>query len=307
MILKFTRLAAFLPVLFAASEAFSCGQGLSMSIGSIPDFSAGGSPTIPVTVSRKSGKNGNNTCSFFLVIDNGITGTSFTSRQLTFGQQPYPVQFFADSGRTNIMRPYAAGLPPANVVIGQFNSPGNADAVVNFYPTLDTSLYIANGQYAEVFGISLYMGDVNSSTFQQTLNGNFTYTNSKKADLSLVDTGTAFVAADVAQSLDFGQLASGAQKAFDLILQYNSGYSLSISSANANRLFNSSTSTYINYGLTLNSLPRALTVAPQVVQTSGGTSPANGLRLPVNVTIGSVTGAKPGNYTDTVTIVISSN
>ncbi len=307
MILKFTRLAAFLPVLFAASEAFSCGQGLSMSIGSIPDFSAGGSPTIPVTVSRKNGQGGNQTCSFFIVINNGVTGSSVSTRQITFGQQPYPVQFYADSGRTNILKPFGPGLATTDVVTGQFSSPGNATVPVNFYPFLDTSLYIANGQYAEVFSVSLYMGTVSSATIQQTLNANFTYTNSKKADLSLVDTGTAFVAADVAQSLDFGQLASGAQKAFDLILQYNSGYSLSISSANANRLFNSSTSTYINYGLTLNSLPLALTVAPQVVQTSGGTSPANGLRLPVNVTIGSVTGAKPGNYTDTVTIVISSN
>ncbi len=310
MNLKLTRLAAFLPVLFVASEALSCGQGLSMSIGNTPyDFSSGAAPTIPVTVTRNAGASASNSCSFFLVIDNGITGTSYSTRQLTLGQQSYPVQFYSDSGHSSqIIKPFGSGLSATDVVDGQFNSPGSSPAIVNFYPFLDTALYFPNGQYSEMFLVSLYMGTPGSATLQQSLNVNFNYANMKKADLSLVETGAPFTPNRASLNYNFGQLVTGAQKAFDLVLKYNSGYQISMKSIYLNRLFNSTTNTFISYNLELNGQPLTLTGDYRIVQqTSGGPSLPNGLRLPLSVTIGSVTGAKPGKYTDTVMISISSN
>lgn len=309
MISKFIHIIAFLPVVFATSKALSCGQGLSMSIGNTPyNFASGGAPTIPVTVTRNSGGGSNNSCSFFIVIDNGATGTSCTTRRLTLGQEPYPIQFYSDPAhRTYVIKPFGPGLSTMDVVSGQFNSPGLSPAIVNFYPFLDTSLYLPSGQYSEMYSISLYMGAPGNAVLQQTLNVNFSYTNGKKADLSFVETGAVFNMNRAHQDYNFGELVTGAQKAFDLILKYNSGYQISMKSLHSNRLFNSSTNTFISYNLNLNGQPFALTDDYQVVQASVGTSSANGLRLPVSVAIGSVSGAKPGKYTDTIMISVLSN
>ncbi len=293
-----------------SSQSWSCGQGLEItSIVNPVDLTGNTAPTLNVVVNRKNGQGGNGTCSFFIVLDTGGAASS-ASRQLDFGQRPYPFQFYSDAGRTYVIKPLAE-IPSVNeVVAGQFATNGNTSRTVSYHPYLDDTLYLENGPYNKVFTLTLYRGTIASATIMDSKTLNFVYTKSKKIDISLVDTSAVFNSVDTTQTLDFGALATGQNKNFDLIMQYNSGFQLSMSSANSNRIKNA-TNDFINYAITLNGSALSLTNAlalqtvPGVV--NSGVSPVGGLRLPIGVTIGNVTGAKAGTYTDTVSISVSAN
>ncbi len=127
------------------------------------------------------------------------------------------------------------------------------------------------------------------------------------ADLSLVDTNQVFVSSDATQNLDFGTLTTGESQSFDVVLKFNKGFKLSMSSVNSGRLKHATQNEYIGYTLTLNGAPITLTPTyGQVLSQTGTLSDIAGLRLPTQVTILTVAPSAPGGtYTDTVNIQVS--
>ena len=284
-------------------------KGLSFELQTaLIDLNADPAPQLLMTVTRT----GNGNCDFFLVMDNG-TASSYINRELTHGGDTYPIQIYTNAGHTNIWMSIIEAPSTTNVISGQFTG-NNSQITLSYFPLFIPSSSKPNGPYTGGFSISLYQGTFSNYQSQpQSKNVNFKYTQEPFIDIALVDTGAPFVAGDRNQTLNFGTLATGATLGCDIVLQHNSGYRLSMSSANNGQLKNENlaitTFNLVPYSFILNGAPVTLSTISQELIANGSNlqSPIGGTRLPVSVTIGNLVTAKPqpGTYSDVVTITVS--
>jgi hypothetical protein len=283
-------------------------DGLNISAQSaLIDLNTQNMTPITIQVSRT----GTGNCDFFITADNGPSATYLT-RVIEFGTNSIPFQLYKDSGKSNILKSFTEASTANDVLVGSFN--GNNTGPINmiYYPWVDTAYTAADGPYVESYGFYLYQGTIGakaSAVQRDNKSTNMKYQKSGFVELSLVDTGALYNAADTTQTLNFGNLATGAVRSFDLMLKYNGGYKLSMASLNGSNI--KSGARLIPYTMTINSSGVALSTTPTIVRTyadDGGslTSPSAGLRLPVSVTMGTVGSSPTGNYTDTVSISVAS-
>ena len=320
----------FLGVVLLSSLIFSektwasaCSTVTWGNIATTVSLDANQAPDVSIVISRNSGGSNQGTCDFFIVVDEG-GAANYANRYLDiFGNSiNYPFQIYQDSGHTVAARPLSSATQPT-VISGTFSG-SNTSVTVHYYPKIDTSIGMyQSGFYANQFTYTLYTGSVSGGrNFVSNRSVNFTYNNPIVANLSVVDTGAPFSAADVTQTMNFGALTSNASKSCDVVLQYNSGYQLDMLTANGtsggvNRIKNANGNT-ISYTLRVNGAVKSVgTFYTSVATSSNGggadghqaanpVSPAGGTRIPVSVTIGNVAAnAQSGTYTDTVTIRIS--
>lgn len=265
-------------------------------------------PALGTTVSRTatSGK-----CDYFIVIDNGASST-FSQRKLSHGSDPatVPIQIYKEAAHSNIIKSVAEATTTNDIIFNTLNG-STTQQFPKFYAVIDPNISVPSTVYTDSFSISLYTwngSNLGTKALVQTRSSNFKFTKDSTLELSLVDTGAPFNSLDVNQSLNFGTLTTGESMAFDVMLKYSSGYILSMSSANSNRLKESSSANYVDYSITLEgaALPLTLSNVMQQVKSGTGTSPSLGTRLPMIVTIGDTTGKTSGTYTDTVSISVSS-
>ncbi len=250
-------------------------------------------------------KEGGTCNSFFVVIDNG-GAASFSNRNLQSSLHTYPIQFYKDPGRNQILKSEFEAAP-SDVILGTFaGSATTFNANYFAYLGVDDNQYAGSGNYSKNFTLKLYEGDFTNRILRDSKVVQFTYTQYKTIDLSLVSTGSSFNLTDTSQSLDFGKLIEGASRSFDIVMLYNAGYTISMSSTNSGKLKNQSVKKYIPYILTLDGVPVALSDVSTNVKSGGGISQSNGTRIAVGVKIGSLMGSVPGTYTDTVTINVAS-
>jgi hypothetical protein len=290
----------------SSSGSGAC-AGLNISAQSaLIDLNTQNMTAITISVSRT----GNGNCDFFVVSDNGPSSTYLT-RVIEHGTDSIPFQLYKDSGKVNILKSFSEASTNNDVLFGSFS--GNATGPVNvvYYPYVDTGYSAPNGPYVESYGFYLYEGTIaaKASAIQRdNKSTNMKYEKGGYVELSLVDTGAVYNAADTSQTLDFGNLATGAVRSFDVMLKYNGGYKLSMASVNGSNI--RSGTRLIPYTVTLNSAPISVTsgLPVRTHADDGGstTSPSTGLRLPMAVTIGTVGSSPTGNYTDTVSISVAS-
>lgn len=249
---------------------------------------------------------GTGTCSsFFVVIDNGGSA-SFTSRSLQSNFSSFPIQFYKDASRNQILKSEFEAAP-SDVLFGTFaGETAKYNTVFYAYIDENANKYLSSGNYSKIFLVKLYEGDFTNRILRDTKPIQFNYTQYKSVDISLVSTGSAFNLTDTAESIDFGKLSEGISRGFDIVLLYNAGYSISMSSNNSGRLKHLSAKKFIPYSLTLDGVPVGLANVSTVVKSSSGISPPNGTRLPVNIKIGDILDSIPGVYSDTITINVSS-
>lgn len=260
-------------------------------------------PTLSLQVSRN---NNNNGCQFFIVMDYGAA-SSASSRQLTNGAYSYPVQIYKDSGKSQILKKIDDANSSSDILSGEFpDESGSTTQSFSYYVFLDNSLYNRFGNYSQSFNVSLYSGTLASKRLEQTRVLTLNYTQSRKIDLSLVDTGAAFDKADTSQTLNFGNLTTGDSRSFDLILEYNAGFRLTVTSANNGTLKHANLNDRIDYTMNIFGNNLNLSSGSVTSPSISGMSPAGGQRLPVQVTIGSVSGKNSGIYSDTVTFSVVS-
>lgn len=263
---------------------------------------------IVITVSRTATSG---SCDFFITADNGPSSTYLT-RKITKGTDSIPFQLYLDAGKTKILKSYTEASTSNDVIEGKLTGTSTGPITLTYYPFVDTTFSAPNGPYVESYGFYLYEGKIiaKPAVLRDNKSTNMKYTKSGFVELSLVDTGAVYNAADTSQTLNFGSLVTGAVRSFDLMLKYNGGYKLSMASTNGS-VIKSGVKT-IPYTMTLNSGAVTLTTTSTVVRTnasdSGGsaTSPTAGLRLPVSVTIGTIGNVPTGTYSDTVAITVAS-
>ncbi|AGH96178.1 spore coat protein U domain-containing protein [Pseudobdellovibrio exovorus] len=291
----------FLSFLFVTEVASACANNLQMMTTSSVSLSSDNFPSIQIRIRRDDN---NTNCNFFVVFENG-GASSYVNRSLSSGGDEYPVQIYKDAGRTQIIKSLNEASSLSDTLSGTFSG-SNDTTEVYYRPYIDPNTYLRFGQYSQNFVIKLYQGDLSSPNLQNTSSVTLSFNQSRKVDLSLVGTGAAFNPFSVSQSLNFGNLEEGATRSVDLVLGYNAGYKISVSSTNAGRIHNDQKSTTIPYTLTLNGSSVSLQPSPSMVLSASGVSPTGGQRIPIAVTIGNMTGAAAGTYTDTITFTVSS-
>jgi len=311
-------------VLFAAHSAFAAPSdpcsGLTVNAASALIDPSTGTTVQNLTITRSGNATGN--CKFFVVVDNN-GGATYNDRYLTHGSSDkIQIQFYGASGQSasSIIRAYPEVSSWSQIMIsGNINSGSTATGTYAIYPYVDPNASIPPGPYTANFTISIYKGD--SSSFSgltpyDSKSVNYKFTKSGIVSLSLVDTATSpYNAADVSQTLDFGQLSSAVSntsKDFYAVLMYNQGYTLTMTSANGSKIKNTSavytTQNTVPYTLSVDGVAFGLPAATPVTVKSAasGTSPNTGTYVNVAVKLGTVGSLNPGSYTDTVTIQISS-
>lgn len=270
------------------------------------DLAGNTSPTFTVRVSRN---NANNGCDFFISFDYG-TASAASARHLDalIGGGTIPVQLYKDAGRTQILKRRQDATSASDVITGSFpDNSGPTFIDINYYATMDTAQYSRYGFYFQTFTATLHDGLLSDYDQKGSQGLTLTTNQQKKIDLSLVETGGPFNAADTTQTMDFGNISTGAVRNCDLVIGYNAGYQLTIASANSGRIKHATLADTIAYTFELGGTVISLASGSNTRPAVSGVSPAGGLRLPIKVTVtGSLTGKSSGLYKDTVTLSVVS-
>ncbi len=298
----------FLIFLFSLNAHADC-QGLKIQNLDDVDFRNNSSPTESFRVQRTHGLNG---CLFFVTIDNG-GASSFSTRQLLHKNASdfIPVQICLDSNCSAIIKHFPEATSNSDVLFGSFPdnipTPGGIDLTI--YPRAAKVTYEKHGDYESSYTVRLYQGSITKSPeLMDTETFRLKHRLEKKIDLSIVNTGSPFDPSSTSKTIHFGTLSTGQQTTFDLLLKYNAGYRVRISSQNNGKLSHSSLPSYVPYTLTLNGSEIYLGGSannPVLISQGSGVSPPAGLRLAGGFRIGKVEEAKAGNYQDVLTVTVS--
>lgn len=305
------KILSLLSILFGAQAVLAaavdpCTGLIVTATSALIDMNTNDNVGQTLTVSRSATSGG---CDYFVVVDNN-GGATYNDRYLTHGPDLLAMQIYKEAANSNVLRSVNEASTVAHVFSDKLTGSNSKTHI--YYPKLG-STNVPVGPYTGSFTYAVYkwttVGDFSTKTYMDQKSVNYKYTSENNISLSLVDTGSPYNAADISQTLDFGSLTSNEFLGFDLVLQYTSGYKLSMSSVNAGKIKNANTAytsnNTIDYTLALNSAPVTLTSVSTEVAAGTGTAPSGGTRLPVLVTIGTVGGVYPGTYSDTVSIKIA--
>lgn len=247
-------------------------------------------------------------CDYFLTVDYG-TSTSYSNRSVKQGSMySWPYQVYDGSF---VQKTLADATSNNDVLEGNFATAlSQQTQTKSFQIVLDqTNMYRRFGSYAEPINVRLYSGTRTSATLQLTRTINLSYTAAKLIDLSIVDPASAFSSSDVNQLMDFGTgMTAGSTGNADLLVKYNAGYRIRMSSANGGVMKHQTISGQtIGYTFKYNGTTTTLGSGTSTIETGNGISPTDGLRRPLQAIVGSTTGKATGQYEDVITITVQSN
>lgn len=130
--------------------------------------------------------------------------------------------------------------------------------------------------------------------------------------ISLVDSGALHNNSSTSKILDFGELTEGEELGFDVRVVSNAGFTLSVSSANNQFLQleneTNSASNKIGYDFYASNLQRNLTSSlstPVNISSGVGSTPIQGVSVPIRVIINNVENKNSGIYKDYVTFTVA--
>lgn len=295
----------FLLLLFSQIAHAGC-NNLKIENLSNVDFQLNLTPTETFTVQR-SGSPG---CSFFLTLNNGAA-SAYSARSLFDNGNTIPLQVYSNISGTTIPKHFSEIGSNADVIIGTFPDGDINPKTISFdvFPRLGNIDYQTFGSYQDQLTMRLYQGTWNGTySLEDTDSFELKYNVDKKIDLSIVNAGAAFDQSATNKTLNFGSLSTNQQMSFDLVVKYNAGYRVRVSSQNNGALKRISFSDTIPYTLNMNSNPVSLSGSssnPVLVSQGGGVSPTGGLRFASTITIGNMGTPPTGTYQDAITITVS--
>ncbi len=304
---KLAFLALLLAFLSIPDTFADCNNLRIQQLPSSVDLTGNSTPSVTFRIDR-AGPRG---CDYYVACsnNNGSESGSYIDRALVKGSDSLPVQLCLDSACTTICKTRteaSSGEVLSNTFVDGSVNPGYHTLTI--YPKIGNSDYPRFGTYSQSFELRVYNGAFNSSAQDDHQAFDLLYTVSRAIDLSVVDSGGAFNASNTSKTLDFGALSAGAQRSADLILKFNAGYQIRLSSTNAGKLKRTGGTEVIPYTLTLDGSSVPLSSTPTAALIGNGTSPAGGQRFPMQVTIGAFGGSQvPGSYQDEITITVISN
>ena len=235
-----------------------------------------------------------------------MAGTSATSgnynRQMASGANRLNYQLYTTSAMTYVLQ--APTIATANNDINGTSSAARGTVIpLSFLFYVPPNQVVAAGTYSDTVIVGIYNA-YNSPTPMTSKSITITTVVAASADLSIVPTGSAF-STSTSQTLAFGTLATGQVLGCDLLVKKNTSTTVTFNSANHGVMKAIPTPaadqipyTFVANGTTLNLASTANLALPTGVN-------ATGMRLPISVTIGSLSGVGAGNYQDQVTITVT--
>ena len=255
------------------------------------------------------------TCQYFVALSTGQSG-DFNHRKLIQSKNVLTYNAFTDAGKTVLKAPPSAaqnevisGSFPVAIALTQTKSHSFFGAIdpqqivpVQGLPYVDTNLSL------DLFSGTLLTSPTRVASAPIT----FRTLVASSIDLSLVRSGAPFNINDTAQLIDFGVLSSGEQRSFDLIVRSNNGFAVTMQSENRQVMVHEkapAVTTTVAYEVTLNGGDVDLSSSgPVQVLSSAGTTPATGIAFPIELTIGTLSGAEAaGTYTDVINVTVTAN
>lgn len=272
-----------------------------------PYFQTGGNMTETFNL-VVNGNTTNGVCNYFLTFDYG-SSNSYTNRSMKYSGNIWPYQLSADNAGLSILKQFPDANSCSDVICGklQGSNPYNT-ASHNYTIRIDsTNDWRAAGMYTDTVTIRLYQGPVANPTLRASQTLLLRFESHRKADIAIVASGGVFDLSKTNYTINMsGGLTAGAQGAADVILKYNSGYSLFAWSDNGGKLKQVGGSDTIDYTFKINGTIYPIPWWTQIGYQSGA-SPASGQVNPVVITIGNTTGKAQGSYSDTINFTIQSN
>ncbi len=296
---------AFLGVLAPGAARAACTLGLDVQgVVMTYDFFLGSASTqaVEIEVTHQAG----DSCPFFVTVSRG--GANDYDRRMTSGSNTLPYQIYSQANQTGVLKELADATMPLDVLAGNVSPADASPRLLTCHVVIPAHQVRSAGVYGDTVTVTLYQGELDGEhTLVAATGMSLSTTLAQDIEMSLADTGHEFDATDTSQSLDFGVLELGESLGFDLMVRSNAGYTVTMVSENQGRLklegAQARDNTTVAYALTVDGLVQDLSGTQPVEVASGvGVTEVGGVRHPVNVTIGSVSGKIAGSYEDNITI-----
>ena len=190
-----------------------------------------------------------------------------------------------------------------NAISGSSNAKVGTVIPLSFLFYVPPGQVVAAGTYTNTVIVGIYNA-FNSASPMTSTSIRITTVVAASADLSIVPTGSAF-SSSTSQTLAFGTLASGQVLGCDLLVKKNTSATVTFSSANHGvmKAIPTPDTDQIPYTFVANGTTLSLSSTANLALPTGVN--ATGMRLPISVTIGNLSGVGAGNYQDQVTITVT--
>lgn len=262
---------------------------------------------MPEQVTATYGETG--TQNYYIVVAAGSSGDAF-NRTLTDGAGNTLSYQFVDSAVTrNIILDNANAQTDQDALIGSFSGPGQQEQP--FDVIVPSGQFPPPGQYSDSPRMVVYEGTVGtgsifSAQFYGPIDVNVTVPSF--VQLSLVDAGAPYSAAQVDYMMDFGVLSAGMSRQVDLVVRSNETFGVSLESANggAMAIQSAGDGSTVPYQLSVDGSPIDLSGGlPVPILDAVGPTDLAGRRYQISVEIQDFGFATDGVYEDAVTVVVT--
>ncbi|MCK5882899.1 MAG: hypothetical protein KAG61_04360 [Bacteriovoracaceae bacterium] len=296
------KLLLLIILLTSSSQSFSaCKLWFNSDLQS--SYSLNASTRLPVLFSVKSNKKTN--CAHFIGVTSG--STSYTKRRLLNQTHPeyLPFQLYQYD--------FGGILKDAGDATGRNISIPYDSNKKSYYHRIKTVLSIPfkfapAGRYSDFYTFNVYRGTLDNfeSNPLDSMSVEFYYELDRAIAVSVVPSGLPFDFYSTDHNLDFGVLKVGETKRFDIIGLSNAGLKLSAYSINNGVMKGSYGTSKVNYKISFDGGAYRTMVgslsAPIQFKTFSGVTPIKGVRVKSSVMISGLSGAKAGDYSDTIVI-----
>jgi len=239
---------------------------------------------------------------FFVTFSKNTTGN--LPRKLTSGANTLDYQLYDSLNQNNALSELPSAL--ANQVLVGIMAPDELEKRLNYFVVIPALQIQPPGTYQDSVELTVYEGTLTDYKKNNSTAITIAAQVVRLAELSIVNSGEAFVPQSVTKELNFGVLTHGKSLGFDLRLRSNAGYTVTIESENRGYFKHTSAGdnsgipyTFILGGILLDLSLGPVTPISKNIITSAPGDPYAGL-----ITIGSTDNASAGNYRDTITLTV---
>ncbi|HXT12586.1 MAG TPA: hypothetical protein VN873_13565 [Candidatus Angelobacter sp.] len=258
----------------------------------------------PQTIQFKVRLVSGDACPFFVSFG-GVAQGNF-QRQASSGNESINYQIYDSLDRRMLLKDLPSAT--ANEVLPGAFGPGEVIKDLSYVIVVPPEQIKPSGRYTSVIRITLYSGTPDNFIQQDSKTVTFSIMVEEATELSLISSGSAFDPNGKSQAMDFGPLAKGKAKGFDLRIRSNVGYHVILESENGGVL-NNIDPQYKN------AIPYVLETGGKPVNLNSGRQTAisrnNGLtdgdRHELRVTIGDTSKVTAGTYRDHILVTVISD
>jgi len=295
-----TAMAAALPSTIAWACALAMTVPGSVSVADIGGYDplgpGRGLTAVPIQVVSTSG-----TCQFFITASETSVGSG--TRQLEGPGGSLRYQLYTTAIPDTVWREIPIATPSEtlrNIVNSQ-----NQFQTVNFWTYIPSGQFLGAGTYSESLRVSLYEGSPESAHPRLVSSAIVNFNARVLATVrARIDGGGGLSPLQGSRTmLDFGELSAGSSRNFDLVVEANAGYRITLQSMNGGVMRNERERLAIpvQYTLTIDGAAVQLGAVAELHATgSGGAQRHRG-----TVTLGLVEKLLAGTYRDEILVTIS--